>query len=253
MSDFDVFTSSETALDPEAIYDESWHDFRTIVCQHCGHTISVPIYCGNRFCPVCSQPRLARVRARINFLISKTQRRKGYGFKHLTLTIPSSHNLPGMLSELVRSFRRLRQRKLFKAAVVGGAFVLEATEGEHGYHSHIHAILYSRFIPFIDLLELWRRCSPGRGVFIQSIPTSKIVHYLTKYVSKPSGSIVTPSIVANALSSRRLFTVFGSWFKLNADFKPEKKACPQCGHACWMPIDIFYQQIHGRTTLYAPP
>ncbi len=61
------------------------HEFREVTCTHCGHTITVPVYCGNRFCPICSVPRLSRVRRRLNWIVDHVDPPRGYGIKFLTL------------------------------------------------------------------------------------------------------------------------------------------------------------------------
>lgn len=234
---------TRTPLPPDEILDDSWHDYRSIVCTHCGHVIKVPVYCGDRFCHVCSRPRLNRVRNRINWLVKNTERKYNYGFSHLTLTIPSQPFLPGMLRLLSRSFRKLRQRKLWRSRVDGGAFVFEVTVSEAGFHAHIHAILFSRYIDFNDLLPMWLKCSGGRGVFIKRIPVGQIAQYLSKYISKPSGTFETDRSVSEALSGTRLFNVFGSWHSLNKLYTPAPSPCSNCGKSSWMPSDIFYSSL----------
>jgi len=233
--DTEVIELPQTATDT--------HRFTTIICCHCGHEIQVPVYCGNRFCPICSRPRLNRVRQRIEFLIKNTKKEHGYGFKHLTLTIRNRTDLCGMLQHLTKSFRRLRQRRLWKHHVTGGAFVFEVTSKDGYYHAHIHCIIYARFIDWKSLLQLWIDCSGGRGVYLQRIPERQIVRYLTKYISKPSGSTDIEPDVQTSLSGFRLFSPFGTWYALSSKFVMKKATCPVCGKQAFFPLDLFYPSL----------
>jgi hypothetical protein len=232
--------------------DDDLHSFTTIICEHCGHQIKVPVYCGNRFCPICSRPRLARVRRRLQFLIKNTEKLNGYSFKHLTLTIRSETDLPNMLRNLSRSFRRLRQRSFWKFHVSGGAFVFEVTKKEGYWHAHIHCIMYARFIDWSTLLRLWQSVSKGRGVYIQRIPEYQIVRYLTKYISKPAGSGASSEDVEFSLAGFRLFNPFGSWYNLSIKFVDEKPGCPMCGSRSLLPLDIFYRMNDKTSWIHAP-
>jgi hypothetical protein len=222
------------------------HRYRVICCAHCGHEITVPIYCGNRFCPVCSLPRASRVRSRLSFLIKNSNPKDGYGIKFLTLTIPSEPDLCIMLQRLVKSFRRLRQRAKWKQRVRGGAFVIEVTWSSAGWHCHIHALLFARYFPFDVLLGMWQRVSTGRGVFIKQIPPRVATHYLTKYLSKPSIPDVAFGEALVALKSYRLFQPFGCWMAMLKDWSEEKRGCPECGGHSFFPLDLIYSSSYCK-------
>jgi len=222
------------------------HDFTTIVCLHCGKEIVVPVYCGNRFCPICSKPRLARVRRRIEFLIKNTEKENGRSFKHLTLTLRSQPDLPGMLKYLTRSFRKMRNTKLWKRFVSGGAFVIEVTHSDAGYHAHIHSIIYADYIEFNELLRMWVKCSGSRGVYIKRIPEHQIVRYLTKYISKPTDDQAIEDAVHRSLQGFRLFQPFGTWYNLSKKFIDVRPGCPDCGGSSFLPTDILYREIHQK-------
>jgi len=243
-------------MDYPAQYDEDTesgsHRFTSIICEQCGHEVRVPVYCGNRFCPICSRPRLSRVRRRIEFMVKNTERKNGYSFKHLTLTVRSEADLPNMLRNLSRSFRRLRQRRMWRNYVDGGAFVFEVTSKDGYFHAHLHCIIFARFIEWSDLLSLWRQVSTGRGVYIQRIPEHQICRYLTKYISKPSGEGADPEDVEGSLAGFRLFSPFGSWYNLSVKFVDEKPGCPICGCQALLPVDIFYRRNDKLSRIYRP-
>lgn len=238
---------------PEWVNEGLDHRFTTIICTHCGHEFCVPVYCGNRFCSTCSRPRLARVRRRIDYLVKNTERKPAYDFRHLTLTIRSQRDLPGMLRSISRSFRRLRQTGLWKRHVSGGAFVLEVTRKDDYFHAHIHCVIYSRFIDWHKLLPLWVKCSTGRGVYITLIPQHKIVGYLTKYLSKPCPTTEIAEDVHSALAGIRLFTPFGSWHALSGKYVEEKPVCRKCGYRAFLPLDILYTKTRVSDVYALPP
>jgi len=216
------------------------HLFMTICCEHCGYKIDVPVYCGNRFCPVCGVARRMRVRNRLEFLAENVNSPPKTSMKFLTLTIPSQPDVYKMVRFILKSFRKLRQRSYWKKNVDGGAFVLEIT-GRPGYwHVHIHIVMMSNFMPFETLLQHWLSASGGRGVWIEEIPTNQIVKYLSKYLSKPSVPDDQLSDVNWALKGLRLFSPFGSWYNLNLKYIKPKAECPKCHSACWLPFDLVY-------------
>lgn len=214
------------------------HDFIRIACDHCGYSISVPVYCGDRFCPVCSVPRLARIRHRLNWLVGHIEPLAGHSFKHLTLTIPSHPDLAVMLHTLNSSFKKLRARAFWKRLVAGGASVVEVTGRPGNWHVHLHVVLYAKYIPYFQLLSLWRKVSPGRGCYIQKMPKSAIISYLTKYLVKPSVPDEVSEMVGVTLARYRLFQPFGSWYNLSATYVRPNKTCPDCGQTSWLPWDI---------------
>lgn len=229
------------------------HSFRQIVCLKCGYEITVPIYCGNRFCPVCSIPRLSRVRRRLQWICSNVDPPSGYGFKFLTLTIRNEPDLAEMLIHLVRSFRKLRQRAFWKQYIRGGAFVLEVTGRPGNWHAHIHAVIEARYIPYDKLLGMWRKCSGSIGVWIERIPKKAIVGYLTKYLSNSSVPGLLTDDVSNSLAGFRLFQPFGSWYAVNLTFQMPKAGCPECGTNRFMPSDILYRMFERDGILIKPP
>jgi len=223
------------------------HNYTRLRCLHCDNYIDIPIYCGNRFCKICSKSRLCRVRERLKILVKSTTLVRGQSYKHLTLTISSQPDLPEMVKFLIASFRRLRQSKLWRRLVSGGAFVIEVTRGVTGaYHAHIHAVIQSFFIPYVDLLKAWSLASRGStGVYIQPIPIDQIVKYLTKYLSKQC-EVPDPDereMMGRTLGRFRLFQPFGSWHGIKTVLEKPPYVCPCCGHTGYWALE---QQHDGR-------
>jgi len=219
------------------------HQFTTVICGHCGHQLTVPVYCGNRFCPVCSAPRLSRVRRRLNWIIQRAELPQGYGIKFLTLTVSNQPDLANMLKFLTSVFRKLRQRAFWKQYVRGGAFVLEVTGRPGNWHAHIHAVIEARFIPYDLILSKWKSVSGSQGVYITRIPKRNVVGYLTKYLTKSS---VPPEItdeVSFHISGFRLFQPFGCWYSISLEYRDSPPGCPKCGSHSFYPIDILYRKL----------
>lgn len=206
-----------------------FHDFITIFCLECNHTVKVPVYCGNRFCPICSKIRLLRVRHRIEFLLKGISFPPGTRLKHLTLTIPNQPDLPTMLKKLTSSFRKLRHTAWWKNHVIGGCFVLEVTGTEGNWHGHIHSIISAYYLKWETLRNLWIRFSGGRGVWISVIPRNEAIRYLSKYLTKPDLPDATLKLVSGALKGYRLFQPYGSWYGISNMYHRPLAKCSKCG------------------------
>lgn len=209
------------------------HSFQTVVCRHCGHIIQVPVYCGNRFCQVCSQHRNKLIRYKLKTFMDTRCLAKGDSFKFLTLTIKNQSTLPGMMDHLTKSFRKLRQRALWRNTVRGGAAVLEVTGTPGNWHVHFHIVLESAFLPFKALLAEWKSVSGGSGVYIKQIHGSQVIGYITKYLTKCSVPLQEQFFMSADLKGRRLFQPFGGWFKPIAAIKPMNYWCPDCDSHDW--------------------
>lgn len=227
------------------------HQYITIRCMCCAHTMDVPVYCGNRFCPVCSRRRLSRVRRRLEWIIKNVRLYRAYGFKHLTLTIPNQTDLPTMVKQLIKSFRRMRQRAYWKNHVKGGAFVIEITGRPGNWHAHIHAIIEARYMDWSRIHKLWSLCSGGEGTHISRIPAGKVIGYLTKYLSKPDVPDQVSIEISDSLKGTRLFSPFGAWYALNSSYIDSKPSCPECKQSDLMLNDyVIYGHYRGSFTKY---
>jgi hypothetical protein len=178
----------------------------------------------------------------------------GYGIKHLTLTLPNQVDAYAGAKELIRSFRRLRQRRWFSKRTQGGAWVIEITGRPGRWHVHLHVVLESRYLAHHVLAQLWDSVSPGRIVFIQAIPVAAVINYLTKYVSKSEVDEVHQIRLSSDLRNVRLFQTFGSWHTIALASKPEPFCCPSCAHAGFYLnnsgfIPQKYGAMHCRGTL----
>lgn len=211
------------------------HDYRTIYCGSCGHEIRVPIYCKNRFCPVCSQNRARRIRTRMSGLLSKTRLLPCENFKAITLHVRNQESLAQMCTFLHKSFRKLRSRALWKRHVSGGCFVVEISGKPGCWHAHIHIICQSSYFPWDVLLNEWRFLVGAGGIYIQRIKNEAILGYLTKYLTKVCSEPGVQHEISDQLKNFRLFNPFGNWYRLLPKYVKKKYPCPICSCHIWIP------------------
>jgi len=213
------------------------HEYRRLVCSHCGQIVDVPIFCGDRFCPVCSGPRRARFKHRIESIVKLTKSKPGFRWRFITLTIPNSRDVAKALDTIYSSFRKLRSRQFWKSAVDGGICGAEVTSSATGFHVHLHILAFSRFIPQHQLAQQWKACSPGKIVDIRLIPVPAVAGYLAQYITKTELPDDVRLQVSDAFRNRRLFTVFGTCHDLKIPREKHPFPCKHCQHTDWMPLD----------------
>lgn len=211
------------------------HDYKRFFCVGCGHSLRAPVYCNNRFCPVCSKARARRIRHRMKFLMKSVRSNPTMTFKLITLHIRNRESLPGMIAHLTKSFRKLRQRPFWKDSVAGGCFVLEITGSPGNWHAHIHIICQAQFIYWEVLLGEWRHIAGAAGIYISKIKSLSIVDYITKYVTKNCIAPEHEEIISDQLKHYRLFNPFGKWFHLMKKMPKKRYNCPCCGRQDWIP------------------
>lgn len=221
----------------------SEHNWRTLYCAFCGATNQVIVDCGHRFCPFCGKRRAARIRDRLNFLLKSCQKFPKARLKMLTLSTTNCADLDAGIKHLVSSFRRLRQRRIWQRHVYGGAFVIEIKGSPGSWHPHIHAIIYSYFIPWAALRSAWHHVSQGTAVWISDISDDRAKGYVTKYLTKPDVDAVYLDQVSTSLRSFRLFSRFGDWHSIIIPKYVYDPPCKQCGRSDWV---IDWKMWHGH-------
>jgi hypothetical protein len=213
------------------------HEFRTIFCAHCGHSITFLQRCTDRFCQTCGGSSKARTRRRIKSILDNVQNVRGQSLKFLTLTVRSGDCLSECVDHLLASFRKLRARNVWKKHVTGGLFVIEVTHNDKGFHAHIHAIVQMKFWNVRDLSRVWEKCSGAFVVDIREVHDQNVIGYLTSYLSKSEVSEDILPEVNRVLKGRRLFSPFGLWHSLSLLFKPQPFVCPKCTRSDWIGLD----------------
>jgi len=219
------------------------HPYTTLTCLACGHQITVPVYCKNRFCPVCAGPRHKRLRKKLQWYCSNAHLLPGQTLKHVVLTVKSGPDLETTVNHLVRSFRKLRQRKWWKSHVSGGAYVIEITRSDAGWHPHIHAVVQSWFMPYKTFKTAWDSVSGAWGVSVCERPGYVIANYLTDYITKLPKDITDSKAMSDILGNRRLFSPFGCWHSLKCPSFKVTFPCPKCSQSLWIPEEILDRQF----------
>lgn len=143
-------------------------------------------YCNCRFCPVCGPRNAKRLASRIAAALGRIQPNE---WKFITLTLKHSNApLADQLDWLRSSFRRLRQRRLWRHKVTGGYAFLEVTWNtqDRQWHPHMHVLARCKFIPQRELAALWYEVSKGSMIVdIRVVRSAKgAAFYVTKYAGK---------------------------------------------------------------------
>lgn len=215
------------------------HPFITIYCRGCGEPHDVPSRCGHRFCPVCSRQRAADIRHHLEFIVENLPLRHHEVLKMITLSTRNCQDLSLGIKHLVASFRRLRQTRLWKRHVSGGATIIEITGKQGNYHPHLHILCYSSWFPWDKLLTQWRISSGGQGVYIQDIPLRKALYYVTKYITKLEAPQDCLDYIGDELKKYRLFQRFGSWHDLRIPQRERCWICSRCeGRLFWTEFQV---------------
>ncbi len=171
--------------------------------------------CHDRFCVPCANARSQRIGNRLRLHLAELQ------ISFLTLTLRDS-DLPlgELLDKLLRSFRILRQWKIWKREVAGGVAFIEIkwNDEKQRWHPHIHAIMDSGYIPQSTLSDRW--CEITKGSFKVDIRRPRdnehAISYVTRYGSKPLNQsfVDDPQRLDEAIAAlkgRHMATVFGNW------------------------------------------
>ncbi len=222
------------------------HDYRVFVCTSCGNTHTAPLYCGDRFCDTCGKFRRFTARARADYILTHFTKIPGFFWRHITLTIPNVSDPSQGVQHLFKSFRKLRQRRWWKHHAKSGLFTFEVTGSKGNWHVHVHALVYSRWIPFPFLKRQWKECSrTGDHVYITQPTFTILLRHLTKYINDPGGDDVRVAWKESKyLRGRRLYQTFGSIPKVPAEIGRPARPCQKCGaQGSWLPMEVVVIQM----------
>lgn len=156
-----------------------------IICEREDGTACIWMQsCRDRLCPRCAHFRGLRLSTRLEATV-----RKWSAPKHVVLTLQATRApLSERIDDLTKSFRRLRQTRLWRGLVRAGIYVIEVKRNtENGtWHPHLHVLMDSEYVPQSSLANQWNICSKGsRVVWIEAIhDRSRMVKYVSKYLGK---------------------------------------------------------------------
>lgn len=239
----------------EVTDNESTHErFRSCgdVCwveqdQETGRFYLTADTCKLRVCPACRRRIKYRTSDRVLDYFRRSPLAK-WQFHTFTLK-HSEFELSTQLDHLTASFRKLRQRSLWRKAVKGGYAVIEVTfhaKGTHSptgrirqtdeWHPHLHVLAETDWIDWSKLRKDWLACTGGSdNIDCQHVRSAKAAaHYVAKYIGTPPEIDFTSHVDAahewyHALNHRRLLIPFGPPAKVP---KPEPKPQPPTERIC---------------------
>jgi len=180
-------------------------------------------YCGDRFCVPCSVARSAKIRPKLKKLC------EGKRVRFVTLTRTGDDaSLVDALNDVYRSFGKLRECRLWRSSVTGGAAVVEITRGKNlrHWHVHLHILCVGSYLPQRELSEAWRHASGGSFiVHVREVKDHAAgIDYTCKYVTKgfDRSVVLDPDALLEcvvALRGRRLLAAFGEWYGSNVELE----------------------------------
>lgn len=185
-------------------------------------------FCHDRFCIPCAKERGRVIEANVCKAIENKQ------IRFLTLTLKADGQpLRDRVSRLIASFRKLRARKWWDAAVYGGVAILEVKRNESGdnWNVHFHILIEGRFIPQSLVSQAWLECTGDSHVvdIRQVRDGGQAARYVAKYVGKPIGDGVREAEsdfveAVVALRGRKLLYTFGCWRRFHLLERPTDEA-----------------------------
>lgn len=207
-------TAAEKSLQKRAEKIRDCCAYPTIRVRADGNTFFSPARCRDRLCPLCARIAARQTSQRVKSVISRWDQ-----CRHLTLTLKSTDDpLTMQIDLLLRSFRRLRQRRWWSDRVAGGIGTVEVTfnESTGRWHPHLHLLLNGTYLPQAELSDQWVGVTGDSSiVHITAVHSRKdAAGYVAKYVSKPAdvAQLDQPQAVelALALAGRRTVIAFGT-------------------------------------------
>ncbi len=183
--------------------------------------------CGHLACPDCAQWRQRRAEKRIlprlrQYANSNPHLRVGF----VTLTKKSSfENMRKIYGDLNADFARLRRRVRWNRYVAAGVKVFDTTFSyDHGWHVHIHAIVFLRdFYPQDQLAVDWCSVTGGAGVVVDIRAVTELesgLRELIKYMVKPADVVKLDAARIKEfddMRGRRTLDAFGELYGLKLD------------------------------------
>ncbi len=187
--------------------------------------------CKLRICPVCRRRIQAKASGRV---LDFMNRHPDDAWQFHTFTLKhSTEPLDRQLDRLVKSFRKLRQRALWRHHVITGYAVIEITfhpadshrtDGRireyDEWHPHLHVVARTDFIPWGELRAAWLSVTGDSDAIDcrKCDSSTHAAHYVAKYIGKPpdlalAGNPARAEEYYHSLKSRRLLMPFGDTAK----------------------------------------
>lgn len=234
-----------------------------LICCNCGTSKTVEAQCRRRWCPACAysvqMERVAKWSAATRML-------KWPLF--LTLTVPNDPD-PERIRTLRADWSRMRRRKIIASRISGGITTIEVTEGNGGWHPHMHVLADCKWLAVhvpapsprdspdvvkqkcdhakIELENIWSNVigEPASIVAALRARSGDALAYSLKYAVKGSDLIASKLPIGpliRVISKSRMISAFGDFHgRITPDDEEEKPrcTCPDCGEsASFIPAEI---------------
>jgi len=180
--------------------------------------------CKLRWCPLCARTKKSIIAANTTDWLKEKKKPK-----FITLTLAHTDTpLSDQIDRLYNSFRKLREKPIWKKKIRGGIWFFQIKKAEDGihWHPHLHIVSHGDFIDKFELSAIWKGITnDSKIVDVRKIEkTSTAAKYVARYASMPVDLDKTSDedllSVAVALSGRRIVGTFGSARKLQLSIKP---------------------------------
>lgn len=177
--------------------------------ESCGkfHNAKVVVRCAcNDFirCSICRKKRQKRNRKTVSnyFQAVEARRRKRKDlqfqtYKLITLTIKrNGQSIGEMLDRIQKSFKKLRNRKIWLKGIPTGFFVASYEFGEDADNVHVHIVALSKFIDAFDLSKAWKEITGDSFIVDIRAVTSfdNVVLEVCKYIMKDNDPTTTEDL-----------------------------------------------------------
>lgn len=236
-----------------------------LTCACCGGHRTVEVACKRRWCPACAWI-VARERIRKYERAADTMKWPLF----VTLTVRNTPD-PEIIRDLRGWWSKMRRRKLMQDRVPGGISTIEVTEGEGGWHPHLHILADCRWLALhtpapawqdsedvkrqkydharLELSALWSQVIGQEQASVLALRKSpgECLRYALKYAVKGSDLINSRLPVApliRVLSKSRMLSAFGTMHGHPLHDPEDEKPAAVC-HEChneteWIPDHVLH-------------
>lgn len=171
--------------------------------------------CRDRWCRACQRDRSRIIASNLRTRLADLT------VKLITLTLRHRDQpLRHQVDRLIDSFRTLRGKPIWKAAIDGGVAFIEVTYNPetNRWHPHLHVVCTGSFISQSDLSSTWSQITGGSYIVdVRAVrDIDQVAAYVVKYATKPMNTALYrhPLKLAEAvraLQARHLCMTFGTF------------------------------------------
>jgi hypothetical protein len=180
------------------------------------HRVSA-ILCKTRHCEPCMRQKAGRIAGNLK---EKLKSCPPGSFRFITLTLRHDHltRLDDQLRRLIKHFRALRARPIWKLTQRGGCFTVEVKYSAGGWHAHLHVISEGSWCDRESLRDAWSQITGDSfQADIRRIPDADaLAGYVVKYITKSTSETVWDNIATAkeyllAIKGTRTCATLGTW------------------------------------------